>query len=69
MRLNNMAEYEALKRGMSVKGLPFSNKENKFHAKTTEADGIKFGSKKEARIFRELILPELKSTRITTKRR
>jgi len=29
-------------------------KTNKFHAQQTEADGIKFHSKKEARYFREL---------------
>ncbi len=54
MRLNNMAEYEALKRGMSVKGLPFSNKENKFHAVICEADNIKFRSKKERARYLEL---------------
>ena len=58
-RLNNMAEFEALKNRNKL--LPNSDdprlrmsQNNKFHAKTTEADGIKFGSKKEARIFREL---------------
>lgn len=59
-RLNNMAELEDLKNRFSgKKTLPqyLENKygkQNKFHAKTTEADGIKFGSKKEAQQFREL---------------
>lgn len=51
-RLNNMAEFEALKNRNKIP--PGLSHYNKFHAKTTEADGIKFGSKKEARIFREL---------------
>ena len=47
-----MAEFEALKNRNKIP--PGLSHYNKFHAKTTEADGIKFGSKKEARIFREL---------------
>jgi len=39
---------------MSVKGLPFSNKENKFHAVICEADNIKFRSKKERARYLEL---------------
>ena len=58
--MNNMAEFEALKNrnkippGLSHLEWSRAYQNNKFHAKTTEADGIKFGSKKEARIFREL---------------
>jgi hypothetical protein len=53
LRLNNIAELEALK---NRAGAPYPSfpKSNKFHAKITEADGIRFHSKKEARIFREL---------------
>lgn len=60
MRLNNMAEYEALKNRIlnmpEVKNLSANIKKlnNKFHAQITEADGIKFVSKKEAAQFREL---------------
>ena len=52
-RLNNMAEFEALKNRAGAPYPPFPAK-NKFHAKITEAEGIKFGSKKEAAQFREL---------------
>lgn len=59
LRLNNMAEFEALKNSRQTlrslfPTLPKSDKDNKFHAKITEAEGIKFSSKKEARVFREL---------------
>ena len=61
LRLNSMAEFEAIKnRDKKIPpGLPYAEwfgeyKKNKHHAQMTEADGIKFGSKKEARIFREL---------------
>lgn len=50
-RLNNMAEFENLKNRNKLNPLPVTNKH---HSIITEADGIKFGSKKEARIFREL---------------
>ncbi|PKN36704.1 MAG: hypothetical protein CVU62_13300 [Deltaproteobacteria bacterium HGW-Deltaproteobacteria-2] len=62
LRLNTMAEFEALKNrnkkippGLSHdEWLAAYQKQNKFHAKITEAEGIKFGSKKEAQQFREL---------------
>jgi hypothetical protein len=65
LRFNNMAEFEALKNrhkkipsGLShdewLKQYQQQPKVNKFHAKITEAEGIKFGSKKEAAQFREL---------------
>jgi len=61
-RLNNMAEYEALENRHNSTAVEAANAykigvggvNNKFHAKITEADGIKFHSKKEARVFREL---------------
>jgi len=61
-RLNNMAEFEALKNRHNSTAVEAANAykigvggvNNKFHAKITEADGIKFGSKKEAAQFREL---------------
>jgi predicted nucleic acid-binding Zn finger protein len=55
-----MAEFEALK-NRSSSAVEAANAYkigvggvNKFHAKITEADGIRFHSKKEARVFREL---------------
>lgn len=50
-RLNSMAEFENLKNRNKLNPLPVTNKH---HSIITEADGIKFGSKKESRIFREL---------------
>lgn len=55
LRLNSMADVEALLNRRKIPPLfqpPKIN--NKFHAKITEAEGIKFGSKKEAQQFREL---------------
>jgi len=55
LRVNNMAEFEALKnRNRAGAPYPPFPTTNKFHAKITEAEGIKFGSKKEAAQFREL---------------
>jgi len=60
LRLNSMADFENLKNRFSGKKTLTQclkeeyGKQNKFHAKITEAAGIKFGSKKEAAQFREL---------------
>jgi hypothetical protein len=48
-----MADFEALKNRAGAPYPPYPS-QNKFRAKITEADGIKFSSKKEARVFREL---------------
>ena len=60
LRLNSMADLEALKNrfvnNSDLKKIVAHSlaTNNKFHAKITEAEGIKFGSKKEAAQFREL---------------
>jgi hypothetical protein len=60
LRLNSMEEFRALQLrnarlpGSDDPAFHVSQKPNKFHAKITEAEGIKFGSKKEALQFREL---------------
>lgn len=59
-RLNSMADFEALKNrfmnNSDLKKIVAHSlaTNNKFKSVITEADGIKFHSKKEARIFREL---------------
>lgn len=56
-RLDSMSEFEALKNRFSpsnLGNLARSVKESKFHNVICEAEGIKFHSKKEARVFREL---------------
>lgn len=53
LRLNTMAEYEALK-NRNVKA-PEQIKPSKFAAVICEADGIKFRSKKERRRYLELM--------------
>lgn len=58
-RLNSMVEYQALVARMKSKDAPpmpcEAPKESKFHSVITEALGIKFHSKKEARYFLELV--------------
>ena len=59
LRLNSMVEYQALVARMKSKDVPAipceAPKESKFHSVITEALGIKFHSKKEARYFLELV--------------
>lgn len=59
LRLNSMVEYQALVARMKSKDAPAipceAPKESKFHSVITEALGIKFHSKKEARYFLELV--------------
>jgi len=59
LRLNSMVEYQALIARMKSKDAPTipceAPKESKFHSVITEALGIKFHSKKEARYFLELV--------------
>jgi len=60
LRLNSMADYEALKNrfmnNSDLKKIVAHSlaTNNKFKSVITESDGIKFHSKKEARVFREL---------------
>jgi len=60
LRLNTMAEFEALKNRTKDRGKALSynpvgqNSPNKFHAVMCEADNIKFRSKKERKRYLEL---------------
>jgi hypothetical protein len=53
LRLENMAEYEALK-NRNTKTAPVTPSQSKFRAVMCEADGIKFRSKKERKRYLEL---------------
>jgi hypothetical protein len=61
LRLNTMAEFEALKNRTKDRGKALSynpvgqNPPNKFHAVKTQAAGIKFSTKKEAKFYMELL--------------